>query len=577
MKIEIDASLIEDINELKSYQGNNFVECVGTGVGQELSVLWKNRNDFVMPGMKGKCRAVIYIVDIYGHNEAKKDISNIIMSFYESEYGKDNVLSIRQSQENNALKHIITIYPLNHRVLDTSPWFDENEIKEDFRLRLYKRISESLLVEIEDEQAAKSELATKIKNTKNLAEINLIDEMDLKEEDILDDEELIYDAAGMSRQVRIDTSFDKLDNAFVNTLKCFTVGAERIQFKKAQIGEVNPEEFAKNIQDYLQRYYDFLSTNDRNIIVDKVLTGVYGNYILEDLINDEAISDIKVIAPDDIRIKVNGKRMTSNLHFIDGNDYVRFIEGLGIRNNLDFREKAIHVFTDKYTNPNFILRFNITTPYINSVPYPYLHIRKIRKEKYSIDDLIRFQMMDRDVANYLISKAKHGKGIVFTGKGASGKTTIMNTLLEKIPKGNSGLIIQESDELFLKTHPDFMIQHVTEEYSLKELARNGLLTDLDYFIIGEIKGEEALYFLNAAATGHKCWCSVHSASSRDAIGKLADYVMYESKYNKEQALYMLKELDTIVFMNHFKVTEISEIIGWDDEKKELTYKTVYKR
>ena len=86
-----------------------------------------------------------------------------------------------------------------------------------------------------------------------------------------------------------------------------------------------------------------------------------------------------------------------------------------------------------------------------------------------------------------------------------------------------------------------------------------------------------MYFLNAAATGHRCWCSVHSASSKDAVGKLADYVMYESKYDKAQAMYMLKELDTIVFMDHFKVTEISEIVGWDNEKQDLIYRTVYKK
>ena len=60
-------------------------------------------------------------------------------------------------------------------------------------------------------------------------------------------------------------------------------------------------------------------------------------------------------------------------------------------------------------------------------------------------------------------------------------------------------VIQENEELFSNKHPDLMFQHVVTsrrqneiQFDLKDLARNGLLTDLDYFVIGEIKGGEAL-------------------------------------------------------------------------------------
>ena len=127
--------------------------------------------------------------------------------------------------------------------------------------------------------------------------------------------------------------------------------------------------------------------------------------------------------------------------------------------------------------------------------------------------------MDEAVANYLIWAAREAKGIVFTGKGSSGKTTLMNTLLEYTPCNASGLIIQESDELF-SSKPEMTVEHITEDYDLKDLAKNGLLTDIDYFIIGEVKGEEAMYFINACDTGNKAWCSVHSPNSEEAINKL---------------------------------------------------------
>jgi Flp pilus assembly protein, ATPase CpaF len=218
---------------------------------------------------------------------------------------------------------------------------------------------------------------------------------------------------------------------------------------------------------------------------------------------------------------------------------------------------------------------------VNSTNSPYLHIRKIPKNKLLIDDLIRMGVMNDDTARYLKEAFTLKQGIVFCGKGASGKTTMMNALLECIPHNESGLVIQESEELFSNTHPDLMFQKVITskgegkiQYTLKDLAINGLLTDLDRFIVGEIKGEEALYFLNACYTGHKVMCSTHSNNSYQALDKIADYIKYESDYSKEDALRMLSSLSTVVFMKDFKVTEISEIVGWDESIKNIKYRRI---
>lgn len=83
-----------------------------------------------------------------------------------------------------------------------------------------------------------------------------------------------------------------------------------------------------------------------------------------------------------------------------------------------------------------------------------------------------------------------------------------------------------------------------------------------------------MYFLNAAYTGHRCWASVHGVNSTEAIDKLADYVKYESDYSKADVLRMLKSLEIVVFMEEFKVKEISEIIGFDETAKTLIYQRV---
>ena len=221
------------------------------------------------------------------------------------------------------------------------------------------------------------------------------------------------------------------------------------------------------------------------------------------------------------------------------------------------------------------------TNFVTSTGLPYLHIRKIPKDKYTMNKLVELGMMNEDTKVYLIKQAKESTGILFTGKGASGKTTLMNAMIEEIPHDKSVLVIQENEELFTVGHPEIMFQHIVTsrgegkiEYSLSDLARNGLLVDLDYFIIGEIKGGEAIYFLNAAYTGHRWWASVHGVNSTEAMDKLADYIKYESDYSKEDALRMLRGIKIVVFMEDVKVAEISKVVGWDDASKNLKYDSV---
>lgn len=105
---------------------------------------------------------------------------------------------------------------------------------------------------------------------------------------------------------------------------------------------------------------------------------VFGYHILEPLVNDDMISDIKIIRYDIVRIKKNGKRMTSDIRFKDNGELNRFVEYVAIRNKINISDiNAVQTFTDKHSNPKFILRFNICTPYVNSVPNSYLHIRKV--------------------------------------------------------------------------------------------------------------------------------------------------------------------------------------------------------
>ena len=146
----------------------------------------------------------------------------------------------------------------------------------------------------------------------------------------------------------------------------------------------------------------------------------------------------------------------------------------------------------------------------------------------------------------------------------------------------SVLVVQENEELFSKVHPDMMFQHILEQkgeskvgYGLKELSINALLIDLDYIVIGEIKGGEALYFLNAAYTGHLGLATIHGQDGVAALYKLADYVKYESDYSQEEIKKMLGCITTVCYMKDFKLDTITEVKV--DRKGNLTTRAIYER
>ena len=580
--MRIQYKRIEGTNDFASIENTltGFYEQVPTAVNKKLEEIWEHKQNLTQAGVPEGVIAASFLVelplgdvDIKDCNE--RDIIRNTKGFFQEMYGESNLISFRSLSRPDFITIQVLLYPLMGRVLRTSNIEQRGILNINIEADLAKYIEQRIGIElIKMDKAAAQETAKKVDLIRMREGTSVIKFPE-------QDEELIYDAKGRSAQANSSMSMLRLEDIINKTLKCYTTGSEKLLFIDAQKGLITPEKYLNSVTEYLRDNYPEIKQDDINIVLDKIYSAVFGNYILDVLLNDSAVSDIKVIAYNKIRVKVSGQRMTSNLHFLDDADLARFIDSLALRNKLDLRVSAINVFTDTITNPSCIMRFNITTPYINSSSNFYLHIRKIPKEKYSIKDLIRFQMMPPEVAEYLTFKAKEGKGIIFTGKGASGKTTLMNVLLDKIPYNKSGLVIQESEELFSTNHPDIMFQHIMDKegykpYSLQDEAKNGLLTDLDYFIIGEVKGAEAMYFINAAATGHRCWCSVHSANSKEAINKLADYVMYESKYNKADALYMLKELEVVVYMENFKVKEISEVVGWNDEKQDLIFHEVYR-
>ena len=314
----------------------------------------------------------------------------------------------------------------------------------------------------------------------------------------------------------------------------------------------------------------------------KLNRALFQLYIVQDLIDDPKITDIKITSPDAIRVRVNGKAYLSNVTFIDAEDYIRFINSIVVKNNIDMRVPT-QTFTDEHDS-NYILRFSLTSPYITASGLPTIHIRKVSRDKLMSDDLIRMGMFNETIRDYLMEKGrdKDSMGVVFAGPPGSGKTVMLNWFLEDAYEQSAEiLVIQENDELFAY-RKGVIFEHVVSNpqkgerpCTLEDLGQMALVAGANVFIIGEAKGGEICSAITLSNSGCRTAITIHSPSSQQTIEKMADLAMRGYANSYDQAMRMITSFKTIVYLQDFKVAEISEVIGWDDNLHRPLYKKVY--
>lgn len=345
-------------------------------------------------------------------------------------------------------------------------------------------------------------------------------------------------------------------------------------------GSLSREQFMQEAWEHLRR-----RSQVEEHLIQQILEAfeqyIFGYSRLSPLIDDRSVSDIRVVSHDNIRIKRDGQRMDAGICFASEKEYRQFIDYVAAKNQVNISNlNAIQRFTDTDSHPDFILRFTLSMPIVNTYSEPYLCIRKVPRFFPQIKELVERQMMSEDIARLLVQRFRQGSTLI-SGGNSSGKTTLLNALKETLPDDMAVLVTQQADELTTLMHPDMMFLHslpgTTESkvnYDLKHISIAGLTMDVDCFIIGEIKGAEALYLLNAACTGQLCAATIHASSADRAADKLVDYAMYESRYARDELMRMMDCFQTIVFMEHFKVRQVYACKGWDEKRRMLIYESL---
>lgn len=405
--------------------------------------------------------------------------------------------------------------------------------------------------------------------------------------DPADDIPLIYDLKSKDMQIRTITEYDEFTKIFNQIMKNYITGTEYNEYVGVLTGSIKKEFFMSNVNDYIQTNYvnkHILPKEDVAIMLKKVEKALFKLYVIQDLIDDPDVTDIKITSPDSIRARVKGKAYLSNITFIDMDDYMRFMDSIIIKNGID-TGLPTQVVTDDH-DENYILRISYISAYVNSSKIPNLHIRKIARKKMLGDDLIKAGMMDENIRDYLLDCGQYSRGVVFAGPPGSGKTVALNWFIEEAYEQSAEiLVIQESDELFTYKK-GVMFEHVVnnpskkrneEAVSLEDLGKMALVAGANVFVIGEAKGAEICSAITLSNSGCRTAITVHSQSSTETIDKMADLAMRGYAKDINDAKRMLKSFETIVYLQDFKVQEISQIMGYDENKHEMIYQYIYRR
>ncbi|WP_148087135.1 CpaF family protein, partial [Pseudogemmobacter humi] len=269
-----------------------------------------------------------------------------------------------------------------------------------------------------------------------------------------------------------------------------------------------------------------LNKDDRTTLVQELYDEVMGLGPLEPLLKDETVNDILVNGPKRVFVERAGKLELSDITFRDERHLMRIIDK--IVSAVGRRVDESNPYCDARLADGS--RFNCMVPPV-AVDGSLVSIRKFKKEKLKIEDLVRFGAFTEEMAAYLQSAVSCRLNIIVSGGTGSGKTTTLNALSSFIENTERVLTIEDTAELQLQqVHVGRMESRPANvegkgAVTQRDCLRNALRMRPDRIIVGETRGEEVIDMLQAMNTGHDgSMTTIHANNPRDGISRLENMV-----------------------------------------------------
>ena len=269
-----------------------------------------------------------------------------------------------------------------------------------------------------------------------------------------------------------------------------------------------------------------LNREERQALNQDLYDEVTGLGPLETLLKDDSINDILVNGPQQVFVERAGRLELTDTTFKDEKHLLRIIDK--IVSAVGRRVDESNPYVDARLADGS--RFNAMVPPI-AVDGSLVSIRKFKKEKLSVDDLVNFGAFTEEMAAFLQAAVATRLNVIVSGGTGSGKTTTLNALSSFIDDDERILTIEDTAELQLQqTHVGRMESRPPNvegkgAVSQRDCLRNALRMRPDRIIVGETRGEEVIDMLQAMNTGHDgSMTTIHANSARDSVSRLENMI-----------------------------------------------------
>ena len=346
----------------------------------------------------------------------------------------------------------------------------------------------------------------------------------------------------------------------------------------AQLAQLDPDSAREEIRDIVNEIISIkavvMSIAEQEHLLQDICNDVLGYGPLEPLLARDDIADIMVNGAGRVFIEVAGKVQLTSVRFRDNaqlmNICQRIVSQVGRR-----VDESSPICDARLLDGS---RVNVIAPPL-SLDGPTLTIRKFKKDKLKMEDLVRFGSINEAGAKLLGIIGRSRCNVLISGGTGSGKTTLLNCMTAYIDAEERIITCEDAAELQLQqphvvrleTRPPNL--EGQGQITMRDLVRNCLRMRPERIIVGEVRGPEAFDLLQAMNTGHDgSMGTLHANSPREAMNRLESMItmggfQLPTKTIREM---IVGSIDVIIQAERLRdgtrrITSVTEVVGTEGE------------
>lgn len=374
----------------------------------------------------------------------------------------------------------------------------------------------------------------------------------------------------------VDQALDNSEHYFA--IKTIIINALIDSIDIVQLDRLDPASAREELRDVANEIFAIknivLSMSEQEQMLDDICNDILGLGPLEPLLARDDVADIMVNGPNQAFIEVNGLIEPVNLRFRDGTHLLNICQRIVAQVGRRIDESS-PICDARLMDGS---RVNIIGPPL-AIDGATLTIRKFKKDKLTLDQLVRFGSMPKCVANLLTLIGLVRCNVIISGGTGSGKTTLLNCLSGQIDPGERIITCEDAAELQLQQPHVVRLETRPRslegggEVTMRDLVKNCLRMRPERIIVGEVRGAEAFDLLQAMNTGHDgSMGTLHANSPREALSRIESMITMGGFTLPQKTIreMIAGSVDVVIQAARLRdgsrrITHITEIVGLEGE------------